>query len=346
MKFLNIIKTAFFGSLFVSICAWGDTPYSKTAFDSAQKRNEKIVLDFYADWCPTCKVQAQSLKKLEDKGELKNLTIFKVDFDNEEALKKSLNVNAQSTLVTFYGNIETGRSTGITNEKDLNEFLTKSLKSLTLKDQLRMMNEASKSKLPVDKKKVMDQALENLKKSNIEDKVIKVGKKIPDVSLVNAQGKKVKLSDLRKKGPVIITFYRGSWCPYCNAQLSNFQQNLVEFQKKGAQLVAVTPEKPDLSVLLAENKKLEFEILHDKDNKFASKLGLVFGVTRELKEIYQQFGIDLEKSQGNADWKLPVPATFIVGKDGKIFYEFVDADYTKRASAEDILSALDQVSKK
>lgn len=78
----------------------------------------------------------------------------------------------------------------------------------------------------------MDEALENLKKSNIEEKVIKVGKKIPDITLTNAHGKKVKMSDLRKKSLVIITFYRGSWCPYSNAQLSNFQQNLGEFQKK------------------------------------------------------------------------------------------------------------------
>ena len=346
MKFLKLYRTVFLSLLFVSTSAFADTPFTKSAFESAQKRNEKIVLDFYADWCPTCKVQAQSLKKLDEQGELKNLTIFKVDFDNEEALKKSLNVNAQSTLVTFYGNIETGRSTGITNEKDLNAFLTKSLKSLTLKDQLRMMKEASQSKLPADKKKVMDEALENLKKSNIEEKVIKVGKKMPDVTLTNAHGKKVKMSDLRKKGPVIVTFYRGSWCPYCNAQLSNFQQNLGEFQKKGAQLVAVTPEKPDMSVLLAENKKLDFEILHDKDNKFAAKLGLVFGVSKELKEIYQKFGIDLEKSQGNTEWKLPIPATFIIGKDGKIIYEFVNSDYTQRASAEDVIAALEQVNKK
>ena len=332
--------------LLMSFWTHAETSYTKEAFEAAQKRNEKIILDFFADWCPTCQVQARSLKSLEAQGELKNITIFKVDFDKEEELKKALHVNAQSTLVTYYGSIETGRSTGITNEKGLNEFLTKSLKSLTLKDQLKIMQESSSYKIPAEKKKVMEESLDALKKSKIEEKVIKVGKKMPEINLKNAHGKTVKLSELRKKGPVIVTFYRGSWCPYCNAQLSNYQQNLSEFKKRGAQLVAITPEKPDLSVLLEQNKRLDFEILHDKDNKFANKIGLVFGVSNELKDIYKNFGIDLEKSQGNAEWKLPIPATFIIRKDGTITYAFVDADYTKRASSEEIIKALDLLTAK
>ncbi len=337
MKFAALIL----GFLFMGSLASADTPYTKEAFESAQKRNEKIVLDFFADWCPTCQVQAKTLKSLDEKGELKGITLFKVDFDKEEELKKALRVTAQSTLVAFYGGVETGRATGITNETGLNEFLTKNLKSLTLNDQLRLMRESAKSKMPPEKKKVMDEALDNLKKQKLEEKAVKVGQSFPNFSLKDAQGKTVTLTTLRKKGPVIVSFYRGSWCPYCNAQLSAFEQHLGDFKKRGAELVAITPEKPDLSVTLAENKKIEFPILNDKDNKFAKKVGLVFGVTQELKSIYQQFGIDLEKSQGNAEWKLPIPATFVISKTGKVIYAFVDPDYTNRATPEDILQALD-----
>lgn len=335
-KMLLIFSLMLFGHMAIA-----DVVYTKEAFESAQKRNEKIILDFFADWCPTCKVQARSLKKLEDQGQLKGVTLFKVNFDKETELKQALKVSAQSTLVAFYGNVETARVTGITDEKSLNEFLSK-LKTLALKDQLRMMQEASRAKIPPEKLKVMEEALATLKKAKIEEKSIKVGEKFPDVTLKNAHGKDIKLSDLRKSGPVVITFYRGSWCPYCNAQLSNFQQNLPELKKRGAQLVALTPEKPDLSVLMSEKKKLEFEILNDRDNNFATKLGLTFEVSKDVKDIYQKFGIDLEKSQGNADWKLPIPATFVVKKDGTVSYAFVDSDYTKRASAEDVIKALDQ----
>lgn len=321
--------------------ASAETPYTKEAFEGAQKRNEKIVLDFFADWCPTCKVQARSLKKLEEKGQLKGVTLFKVNFDKETELKQALKVSAQSTLVAFYGNVETGRATGITDEKSIGDFLSR-LKTLALKDQLRLMQEASRAKIPPEKLKIMEESLAELKKSKIEEQAIKVGDKLPDIVLKNAHGKDVKLSELRKAGPLVVTFYRGSWCPYCNAQLSNYQQNLSELKKRGAQLVALTPEKPDLSILLAENKKLEFEILNDKDNKFATKLGLVFEVSKDVKDIYQKFGVDLEKSQGNADWKLPIPATFVIKKDGTVSYSFVDSDYTKRASVEDIIKALDQ----
>jgi peroxiredoxin len=166
---------------------------------------------------------------------------------------------------------------------------------------------------------------------------------MPAFSLPDSKGKMTSLKSLLKNGHVIIAFYRGSWCPYCNAQLNNYQKNLAEFKSKGATLIAITPEKPDLTTVTESGKKLEFQILTDKNNKLAKKLGLVFALTPELKELYKKFGIDLEKSQGNADWNLPVPATYVVSKTGKIIYSFVDVDYTQRASAEDILAALAQV---
>ena len=89
-----------------------------------------------------------------------------------------------------------------------------------------------------------------------------------------------------------MSFYRGSWCPYCNAQLNSYQQHLAEFKALGATLVAITPEKPDLTTLMAEKKNLEFSILTDKDNRFAKKIGLVFKLNDELKKLYSQFGIE------------------------------------------------------
>lgn len=329
--------------LTLSSNALADTVFTADTFKMAQEKGEKILLHFHADWCPTCSIQKKSLVALDHAGKLKNIHIFKVDFDKEDALKKQLRVTAQSTLVAFYGSVETGRATGITAEKDIQEFLNKNLISLTLKDQLGMLSASFSNMIPPEKKRVMDETTEKLRKSKLTDKALKVGHKAPQFALRNSHGKLVSLKSLLKNGPVILTFYRGSWCPYCNAQLAAYQKNIGEFRKRGATLVAVTPEKPDLTALTQDNKKLEFDILTDDDNKLARKFGLVFGLPAELKEIYREFGIDLAKSQGNPDWKLPVPATYVISKTGKIVYAYLDVDYTHRADPQDIISALAKV---
>jgi peroxiredoxin len=165
---------------------------------------------------------------------------------------------------------------------------------------------------------------------------------MPDFTLSDAHGKKVSLKTLLKKGPVIVAFYRGSWCPFCNAELNAYQQHLDEFRSHGASLVAITPEKPDLTVLTESQKKLEFPILTDTDNKLAARFGLVWAVEGELKQILTQFGVDLEKDQGNPDWRLPVPATYVVMPNRKIIYSFVNVDYTQRADPSDIVKALEK----
>jgi peroxiredoxin len=317
-------------------------PFTQDAFEKAKAGNEKILLHFHADWCPTCKAQSESLATLQKDGTLlKSITLFKVDYDKETVLKKALHVTHQATFVSFYGSVETGRETGVTSPEGIRAYVEKTLTSLTLKDQLAFMKRDFEAKVPPEKRKVMQDSIDQLKASKLEEKALKVGQKFPDFTLPNSSGKPIHLRALLKSGPVIVSFYRGSWCPYCNAQLSSFQQHLGEFKSKGATLVAITPEKPDLETFLKEGKKLEFDILNDKNNQLATKLGLVFGLTPELKAIYQQFGIDLTKTQGNPDWKLPVPATYVIGKNGKVVFEFLDVDYTHRADPVDILKALD-----
>ena len=339
---MKIIASIILSLIGLTAPAMADMPFSMDSFHQSQKRDEKILLHFHADWCPTCKAQKKVLAKVDSEGSLKGLTIYTVDYDKEVAFKKEMNVTQQSTFVAFYGALETGRVSGITSEQDIKTFISDKLQKLTLSDQLKMMKDASSNKIPPEVAKVMADATEKLKQSHIEAKTLKVGQNMPSFSLPDAQGKNVTLKQYLKNGPVIISFYRGSWCPYCNAQLNNFQQHLADFKAKGASLIAITPEKPDLITVMAENKKLEFPILTDKDNKFAKKLSLVFGVTPELKKIYEKFGIDLAKTQGNTDWNLPMPATYVVSKQGKVIYAFVDADYTQRASADDILQALEK----
>ena len=326
--------------LFMTSQVWSETPFTKDAFKKSQTTNEKILLVFFADWCPTCKAQKKVLTKLERDGFLKGLTVFEVNYDDEVDFKKELKVTQQSTLVSFYGTVESGRSTGITSESDIKSFLNTSLVSLTLKDQLKLLNEAWHRKADPERVKLVEDSIQKLRDEQLAEKALKVGDTMPDFSLNDPHGKSVNLKALLKKGQVIVAFYRGSWCPYCNAQLSTYQKHLEDFKKKGASLIAITPEKPDLTVLTEEQKKLEFPILTDTNNQLATKFGLVWGVEEKLKKIYQGAGLDLEKNQGNPEWKLPVPATYIVGRNGKIKYAFLDVDFSRRAEPRDLLKAL------
>jgi peroxiredoxin len=204
------------------------------------------------------------------------------------------------------------------------------------------MSEAMAKKIPPEKAKVLEAALNKLRDKHLTEHALQVGQTMPDFTLKDEHGKAVRLKDLLKKGSVIVTFYRGSWCPYCNAQLNSYQQHLAEFRAHGTSLVAITPEKPDLTVLTEEKKKLEFPILTDTSNKLATKFGLVWGLEGEMKELYKKFGVDLEKDQGNSEWKLPIPATYIVSPKGKITFAFLDVDYTHRADPADLLKALEK----
>ncbi len=334
MKFLLFLPMLFF-----SVLAFADKPFNLEQFHSSQEAGEKILLHFHADWCPTCKAQKKVLAQLEPTGALSKMTVYTVDYDKETDFKKEMKVTAQSTFITFFGKVEVERSSGVTNSDEIKTMLI-NLSRLTLADQLALMQKQSMEKLPPETAKIMKDATDKLRSEQLAEKALKVGQKMPDFTLPDANGKKISLKTLLKSGPVIVTFYRGSWCPYCNAQLSNYQQHLADIKAKHATLVAISPEKPDLSLLLAEKKKLEFPILTDQNNALAKKFGLVFTVTPELKQVYTKFGIDLEKSQGNADWRLPIPATFLIGKNGKILFAHVDPDYTKRAELSDILAVI------
>lgn len=198
---------------------------------------------------------------------------------------------------------------------------------------LNINAEAARS--PEERKALFQGATERLKASGIESRVPKVGDKFPELTL----GEK-KVSEWLKSGPLVVTFYRGGWCPYCVSQLKELDTALSQLKEKKANLVAISPETPGEVRKTQKKNDLDFVLLSDKDNALARKLDLVFKVEDDVEEEYRGFGINLEKSQGNRKNELPVPATFVVGTDGKIKYVFADADYTKRAKVEDILKAL------
>jgi len=184
-----------------------------------------------------------------------------------------------------------------------------------------------------------ENGIEELNTSGMVNRALKVGDKAPEFELKNALKKPVKLSALLKNGPVVITWYRGGWCPYCNIQLRYLQNFLPQFKAAGATLVALSPELPDKSLNTTEKNNLEFEVLTDYNNEIAKEFGIAFTLNDELIDIYNGFH-RLETFNGVDTNELPIPATYVIGRDGLIKYAFIDADYRKRAEPAVILDVL------
>lgn len=198
--------------------------------------------------------------------------------------------------------------------------------------------------IPEDVLDTMTVANKKIIGSRLEKGALKAGQEMPVFQLNNHLNRPVPSYELLGKGPLIISFYRGSWCPYCNMELNAIQKYQDRFTGLGAELIAITPELPDGILNSIEKHKITFEVLSDVDNEVAKKFGLVFKLPEELKDVYKSFGFDLEKSNGNDKWELPMPATYIVNPDGIIEYAFVNADYTKRLEPETILTRLEKMS--
>lgn len=168
---------------------------------------------------------------------------------------------------------------------------------------------------------------------------LRVGDKAPEFTLKDATGKDVTLSQLLKKGPVILTWYRGGWCPYCNIALKDLQGGLPEFTAAGATLVAISPELPDHSLDTREKHALAFPVLSDVGLTVADAYGISYTLDGATSTRYNgSFG--LNAWNGDTSNRLPLPVTYVVSREGVIVYRFIDTDIRKRAPHAEILNAL------
>jgi peroxiredoxin len=220
------------------------------------------------------------------------------------------------------------------------EITPKSDENQSLTQQLEQKAAMSRKNADAKRLQIMDSATDKLRKSNIIDSALTKGQRMPEFSLPDASGKIINSKDLIEKGPVVIVFYRGGWCPYCNLHLRDLQKNIDAIYKTGATIVAISPQAPPSTKETKQKNQLDFFVLSDVKNIVANKFGLVFELPQDLIELYQSFGIDLTKSNAGKEWKLPLAATYIVNKSGEIVYSFLDVDYKKRAETKDIIAFL------
>jgi len=169
-----------------------------------------------------------------------------------------------------------------------------------------------------------------------------INSKAPDFKGKDQNGNEVALKDLRKKGPVVIIFYRGYWCPYCNKELQRLEDSLQLIKEKGAQLIAITPEKQEGIAKTIEKTKASYPIITDEDLKIMKAYDVSYQVDTKTIDRYKMANIDLAANNGQKPDAvyLPVPAVYIIGRDGEIKYRYFEEDYKKQAAVKDILNNL------
>lgn len=173
---------------------------------------------------------------------------------------------------------------------------------------------------------------------------LQVGEKAKDFALTDANGREVSLYEQLSSGPVVLTFYRGGWCPYCSRQLRAYQQVLPRIEALGARLMAVSPQGPDQTLSQAEKDELRFHVLSDRHGLVAASYRILYDVPEDVQAVLQQgFGLDLAEYNATDRWILPVPSTFMIDESGIVRSAYVNPDFMQRFEPDDIISELSKL---
>jgi peroxiredoxin len=186
----------------------------------------------------------------------------------------------------------------------------------------------------------VDRFVSHLKTRGAGEAAPQPGDIMPPFVLPDENGHLVHLQDLLKGGLAVVTFNRGHWCPYCRISINTLAQAHARIEALGARMAAIVPERGPFAAEMKFDSNVRFPILSDIDNGYALSLNLAIWVDGEMKEVMMQVGRDLPRYQGNDSWMLPIPATFVVGADGRIKARFIDPDYRKRMAVEELIAAL------
>jgi peroxiredoxin len=214
--------------------------------------------------------------------------------------------------------------------------------STTLSQQLDEYLAGWMQRVPADRRAAMERHIAHLAETGIGRNAKQVGDQAPDIVLPDASGRTFDVAKLLETGPVIVTFYRGGWCPYCNLELRAYQAVLPRITAAGARLVAISPEKPDDSMSTAEKNALTFPVLSDIGQRVGKAFGLVYSFTDELRSVYDGFKLNIPAKNGTPDdWSLPLSATYVIGPDGRILFADTSVDYRRRTDPLDVLQVLE-----
>jgi peroxiredoxin len=214
---------------------------------------------------------------------------------------------------------------------------------MDLENELAAERQRSYDKWSPEERVVRDGAITDVAEAQLAERALRVGETIPRIELPDATGRTIDVRDLLADGPVVVTFYRGGWCPYCNLELRALQLRLAEIQQLGASLIAISPELPDRSLSVAEKNELAFPVLSDKGNAVARQFRLTHRIAPAVVAYQLGNGNDVAAFNGSDVPEVPLPATYVIDASGVVRFAFVSADYTRRADPEAVVTALRDV---
>lgn len=210
---------------------------------------------------------------------------------------------------------------------------------MNLATELAAFKDAFIARVPKERSQMIQRHIDQSRRDAVAANALRLGDRAPEFALLNQAGERVELAARLKRGAVIVTFYRGGWCPYCNLELRAYQQLLPELRAHGISLLAISPQTSDASLSTAERNALEFDVLSDLGSEVARAFGIAFALPEELRALYTQVGHALPDVNGDESWTLPVPATFVIGTDGFVKLAHVELDYRVRLEPSAALAA-------
>lgn len=212
-----------------------------------------------------------------------------------------------------------------------------------LQDELDAFKEQFKTMAPEGAFEAFGRSTQQLIDSGQAERSLKAGDTVPDFVLTDSDGNSVALQDLLTKGPAVLTFYRGVWCPYCNIELKALEAAHDDIRVRGATLTAISMQGPADSRKSQKDNALSFPILTDKNGDLAEKFGIRWRLQDYVIPVHDGFGVNLPRIHGDGQWNLPMPARYVVDSDGTIAYAEVNPDYTRRPEPADLFPVLDNL---
>ncbi len=202
-------------------------------------------------------------------------------------------------------------------------------------------------KLPKPAVEIFDAARAELERSAAASHALQAGATAPDIILPNVDGRSVRLYTELQRGPVVLVFYRGGWCPFCSLHLRGFQKSLADFEAAGAQVIAISPQLPDQSLTTKEKDELAFPVLSDVGLHTAQAFGVAYELPRALLDLHRDFEVPLEDFNGaEGSTRLPMPATFVIRSDRTVAYAHVDTDFMQRAEPLEVLNLVRELKRR
>lgn len=211
-----------------------------------------------------------------------------------------------------------------------------------LQDQLDQITANTRTLVQPERLAVGERAVEELFISGIEQRILPVGATAPEFVLKDSNGKMVRSADLLKLGPLVIKFFRGRWCPYCMTELETWRDLYGRLRERGALLVAITPQIARQSDFMIGQHGIPFPVLSDPGCAVATQFGLVYTVPEYHQQYYRSILVNIPFVNGDQSWKLPLPATYVIGRDGRVLFGEAHADFRVRPEPEEVLNALSQ----